>query len=397
MTIIHAFAPITKTEKGDDGFLRVYGMATGPQLDLDGQVCDPDWLKSAMPEWFETGANIREMHQPSAVGVGTELDSLGDDHWLTSKVVSPDAAVKVEQGVYTGYSIGIKSPKIVKDAAAPNGRIVGGKIIEVSLVDRPCNESAKLVLAKLAGASDELIHVEDDLQKDVGPLADSTIAGNAVDENGDPIDDGAEADEVDLLAAAQAAISALLVGEAIEVAEGTGSTGPVQILLAILEELAWFATCDSWDDQEAMLASMKAARLDSEEPMNLNKITSLVKAAGADDASDDTKAELAELVKALGLDEISVKLDTAMTQAATAEDLAKVADRLAKVETTVIDNGPARTAPAPNPALKVAEALIEKAAGFRHKAETVTDREMAAAYAQMANDLERQIASNTFA
>jgi hypothetical protein len=43
---------------------RLWSMAT-PQmtaLDLDQQVCDPAWLEKAMPDWFQSGGNIREMH-----------------------------------------------------------------------------------------------------------------------------------------------------------------------------------------------------------------------------------------------------------------------------------------------------------------------------------------------
>ena len=42
----------------EDGTLLVFGKATGPDLDLDSQICDPDWLKSAMPLWFQTGATF---------------------------------------------------------------------------------------------------------------------------------------------------------------------------------------------------------------------------------------------------------------------------------------------------------------------------------------------------
>jgi len=38
----------------------------------------------------------------------------------------------------------------VKDIAAPNGRIIGGQIVEVSLVDRPCNPTCTLTLTKAA-------------------------------------------------------------------------------------------------------------------------------------------------------------------------------------------------------------------------------------------------------
>jgi len=135
-------------KKADDGSLFVYGKATGPDLDLDQQICDESWLKTAMPQWMATGANVREQHSNIAAGVGIELSAEGDDWMLKSEVVDPVTALKVEKGVLKGYSIGIKGARIVKDESAPNGRIVAGQIVEVSLVDRPANPTATVEIAK---------------------------------------------------------------------------------------------------------------------------------------------------------------------------------------------------------------------------------------------------------
>lgn len=144
----------------EDGTLLVFGKATGPDLDLDSQICDPEWLKSAMPLWFQTGANIREQHSSIAAGVGLELASEGDDWYLKSEVVDPLTAKKVEKGVLKGYSIGIKGAKVIKDASAPGGRIVSGNIVEVSLVDRPANPTATVQIAKMVGEQMELTKSE---------------------------------------------------------------------------------------------------------------------------------------------------------------------------------------------------------------------------------------------
>lgn len=145
------YAGIVKHERNADGDLVVYGRATGPDLDLDQQIADRDWLKTAVPSWFSTGANVREQHQAIAAGVGTEIVEADDGGWdLKALVVDPVSAKKVEKGVLRGYSIGIRNPKVIKDATAPGGRIVSGSIVEISLVDRPCNETCKLTLAKAA-------------------------------------------------------------------------------------------------------------------------------------------------------------------------------------------------------------------------------------------------------
>jgi hypothetical protein len=143
------YAEIVKHERDANGDLVVFGRATGPDLDLDRQICDEAWLKTAMPTWFQTGANVREQHSSIAAGVGTEISQLPDGGWdLKSLVVDTNSARKVERGVLKGYSIGIRNPKVVKDASAPGGRIVDGQIIEVSLVDRPANPTCQLTLAK---------------------------------------------------------------------------------------------------------------------------------------------------------------------------------------------------------------------------------------------------------
>ena len=134
-------------KRGDDGFMYVKGIATDDTLDLDEQICDPAWLKAAMPKWMEIG-NIREMHQSKAVGKATEMESRGSGFVVTAKVVDEQAAKMVDEGVYTGFSVGIKGARVVKDAKAPGGRIIDGTIVEVSLVDRPANPSAVIEIAK---------------------------------------------------------------------------------------------------------------------------------------------------------------------------------------------------------------------------------------------------------
>ena len=68
----NGFASIVKYDVNEDGTLMVYGKATDDTLDLDQQICDPSWLDTAMPEWFKSGGNIREMHTSSAAGVAKE-------------------------------------------------------------------------------------------------------------------------------------------------------------------------------------------------------------------------------------------------------------------------------------------------------------------------------------
>ena len=161
MDYTNSYATIVKYDVNDDGTLMVYGKATDDTLDLDSQICDPSWLDTAMPAWFKSGGNIREMHGPSAAGVAKEYESKSDGHYIGVHVVDPVAVKKVEARVYQGFSIGIKSPRVVRDTKAANGRIIDGQIIEVSLVDRPANPSAKLILAKSVEGESSLVQVEE--------------------------------------------------------------------------------------------------------------------------------------------------------------------------------------------------------------------------------------------
>lgn len=155
---------ILKYDKQPDGTLMVYGCATSPTVDLDGQACDPAWLQKAMPEWFKTGANIREQHNGTiAAGVGRELDHEDGDRWmLKAHVVDAGTVKKVETGVLKGFSIGVRRGEVLrgKGVTAPNGLIVGGNIAEVSLVDRHCNPDSATTICKALEIDDEWTELE---------------------------------------------------------------------------------------------------------------------------------------------------------------------------------------------------------------------------------------------
>ena len=165
------YAAITKSEKQADGTLLVYGKATDDSIDSDNQICDMTWLEKAMPEWFKTGGNIREQHSNIAAGVAKELDSKADGFYINALVVDKQSVLKVETGVLKGFSIGIRAPRIVRDNKAVNGRIIDGQIVEVSLVDRPANPNAKLMLAKSDGG--EVVQVEELVEQEL-PVAEVT-------------------------------------------------------------------------------------------------------------------------------------------------------------------------------------------------------------------------------
>lgn len=144
-----AWAPIVKTSKNPDGTLYVYGKVSDDSLDNDEQKCDSAWLGRAVPQWFAESGNIREQHSRIAAGKAVEHEVKADGgHYLKALVVDPVSVMKVETNVLKGFSIGIKRPRITLDKSAPGGRIVDGKIVEVSLVDRPCNPGCLVTIVK---------------------------------------------------------------------------------------------------------------------------------------------------------------------------------------------------------------------------------------------------------
>jgi len=139
----HAYiGDIVKQYRDENGDLVIYGKAAGPDLDLDGERCDPKWLRKAVPAWFEWG-NIREQHSSIAAGVGIELDEKGDDWYVKALITDPVTAHKIETKTLKGLSLGAIGARTYKDAA---GRIwlTDGNIVEFSAVDRPCNPTATI-------------------------------------------------------------------------------------------------------------------------------------------------------------------------------------------------------------------------------------------------------------
>jgi hypothetical protein len=135
------FLPLSKVERNKDGSCTVAGYASTPALDLDGEVVSLDAIKAALPGYWEW-RNIRQMHQPSAVGVAKEANVDAKGLFLTSRITDRDAAQKCLDQVYKGYSIGGRK------LAKTGNTITEIELIEVSLVDRPANPECRIEVAK---------------------------------------------------------------------------------------------------------------------------------------------------------------------------------------------------------------------------------------------------------
>jgi HK97 family phage prohead protease len=137
------FLPITKVDEDER---MVYGYASTPDLDSDGEVIKVEAMEKALPNYLKF-PTIREMHQPKAIGTtkNAEIDKNG--MYIGAKIVADDAWKLVKEGVYKAFSIGGNVVKRV-------GNVIQElDLVEISLVDVPANKSAVIEVWKSEGMS----------------------------------------------------------------------------------------------------------------------------------------------------------------------------------------------------------------------------------------------------
>lgn len=154
---LNLFLQLTKT---DEAKREVSGIATAEVLDKDGEIFDYASSVPYFKSWSDeiskatdgkSLGNIREMHEPSAVGKLTEI-TFDDDLkqiQIVAKIVDDAAWAKCDQGVYTGFSIGGSYVKAWKDGEAVR---FTAKPVEISVVDNPCVPTAHFTAVKLDGS-----------------------------------------------------------------------------------------------------------------------------------------------------------------------------------------------------------------------------------------------------
>ena len=113
----------------------VWGYASTEAEDDQGETVTRDALAAALDDYMRF-ANIREMHQPSAVGIATEAAVDDRGLYLGAKIVDADAWQKVVEGVYKGFSIG---GRVTARDPADRRLITALRLTEISVVDRPAN------------------------------------------------------------------------------------------------------------------------------------------------------------------------------------------------------------------------------------------------------------------
>jgi len=146
----------------------VVGRAVQEVTDRSGEILDYESAKPAFAEWSKSFSdstnglskgNIRVMHNPKAVA-GKVVDISYNDQEkaidIVAKIVDDQEWRKVEEGVYTGFSVGGSYAKKWTDPSTGSTRYTP-KVVEVSLVDRPCIQTCRIIeLHKVDGSIEEI-------------------------------------------------------------------------------------------------------------------------------------------------------------------------------------------------------------------------------------------------
>lgn len=171
---VRLLIPIAKVDT-DKRLVR--GVATAEVLDSQGEIVDYEAAKDAFSRWR---GNVREMHQPKAVGKRTDVTF--DDATKTIVVESyiskgaPDTWEKVQDGTLSMYSIGgtarERRPEKCGDAVA--SRLFVKDLIELSLVDNGACPVATFDLVKAVDGQPTEVQPEDPSGEAEPAAADTT-------------------------------------------------------------------------------------------------------------------------------------------------------------------------------------------------------------------------------
>lgn len=161
MSALRMFVPITKV----DAVRRcVYGVVTAEKEDRAGEICDYASTKPLYEKWSAEIAkstrgkslgNLRAMHGLVAAGKVTAITFNDPEKQIEicAKVVDDAEWMKVQEGVYTGFSQGGSYERRWTDA---EGRARYTAVpTEISLVDLPCLPEATFEMIKADGTVEQ--------------------------------------------------------------------------------------------------------------------------------------------------------------------------------------------------------------------------------------------------
>lgn len=158
---MNIFIPILKV---DAAKREVYGVMAEDAVDKANEIFDYDTSKPYVKAWVEdfekttdgkSFGNVRAMHSSVAAGklIGITFDDAKKCIPVVAKIVDDNEWKKVEEGVYTGFSIGGKYVKKWIDPGTTATRYTA-KPSEVSIVDNPCMPGAKFTMVKADGVEE---------------------------------------------------------------------------------------------------------------------------------------------------------------------------------------------------------------------------------------------------
>jgi hypothetical protein len=163
------FIPITKVDKERR---EVWGWAALEQPDNANEILDYASSKPLFDAWSNAAqkrsggksmGNLRSMHHPNAAGkiIDFRADDVSKGFYVGAKIVDDNEWHKVEEGVYTGFSVGGSYLR-----RWPDGKQAGlirytAKPAELSLVDAPCIPGATFQMIKSDGTIDLVPFRED--------------------------------------------------------------------------------------------------------------------------------------------------------------------------------------------------------------------------------------------
>jgi Putative phage serine protease XkdF len=155
------FLPITKADAKQR---MVYGVAVSEIADRSGEIFDYATSKPEFEKWSldarkmsgdKSYGNVRGMHGKVVAGKLTDIgfDDKNKAIEIAAKIIDKEEWQKVEEGVYTGFSIGGQYLKRWDDGELKR---YTARPTEISLVDVPCVPTATFTMIKLDGSRDLL-------------------------------------------------------------------------------------------------------------------------------------------------------------------------------------------------------------------------------------------------
>lgn len=150
--VIFKSFPVSGVEPDGDG-LKVVGKCSDGDVDFDGDVVSPAWMKQAVDDFLRGYPAIRLQHRsdyPVGKGLRAWQDASGAT-FLESLIVDDKAVRLVKSQVLRAYSVGIAEPKTRPHPKASRYEIYGGRLVEVSVCDSPSNARCSIEVCKSVG------------------------------------------------------------------------------------------------------------------------------------------------------------------------------------------------------------------------------------------------------